>query len=286
MTAKFRAAAPGAGAPTLDAFIAAGVRGRQPTQEDEQMTIAIITGASRGLGRNMALHLADQGTDVILTYRRERDAAAQVMANIERKGRRAAALPLDVADRTSFDGFAADVRALLEERWQRRDFDYLVNNAGFGLYAPLAETTEEQFDELVKVHLAGPFFLTQKLLPLMADGGRVLNVSSGLTRFTVPGNGAYAAMKGGVEVLTRYLAKELGGRRITVNTLAPGAIETDFNGGRLRDDPALNRFVASNTALGRAGLPDDIGAAAAALLLGDGGWINGQRVEASGGMFL
>jgi NAD(P)-dependent dehydrogenase (short-subunit alcohol dehydrogenase family) len=248
--------------------------------------VVLITGGSRGLGRSMALHLADKGTDVILTYLNQRAAADDVVGQIQRQGRNAVALALDVADSASFDAFAAAVRAALEAQWNRREFDFLVNNAGVGAHVPFMETTTELFDELMNVQLKGPFFLTQKLLPLMADGGRVLNVSSGLTRFTLPGYAAYSAMKGAVEVLTRYMAKELGSRRITVNTLAPGAIETDFGGGRVRDDEQLNRFVASSTALGRAGLPDDIGGAAAALLSDASAWINGQRIEASGGMLL
>jgi NAD(P)-dependent dehydrogenase (short-subunit alcohol dehydrogenase family) len=250
------------------------------------MSIAIITGGSRGLGRSMALHLAEKGTDVIFTYRSQRAAADSVVREIESRGRKALALPLDVGDVDSFDEFASTVRDLLAAEWSRRDFDFLVNNAGVGTNVPFMDTTSRELDELMSVHFKGPFFLTQKLLPLMADGGRVLNVSSGLTRFALPGYAAYAAMKGAMEVLTRYQAKELGSRRITVNVLAPGAIETDFGGGRVRDDEAVNRFVAGATALGRAGRPDDIGRAAAALLLEDGGWINGQRIEASGGMFL
>ena len=250
------------------------------------MSIAIITGGSRGLGRSMALHLAGKGTDVILTYRGQRAAAEEVVAQIHGMGRKAVALALDVADGDSFDAFAAAVGAVLVAQWDRDTFDFLVNNAGIGAHASFMETTRAQFDELANIHLKGPFFLTQKLLPLMADGGRVLNVSSGLTRFTLQGYAAYAAMKGAMEVLTRYMAKELGSRRIAVNILAPGAIETDFGGGRVRDDEEVNRFVASNTALGRVGQADDIGSAAAALLLDDRGWINGQRIEASGGMFL
>lgn len=250
------------------------------------MSIAIITGGSRGLGRSMALHLADKGTDVIFTYRNQRAAADDVVREIEGRGRKALALPLDVADVDSFDGFASTVREALEAKWDRRDFDFLVNNAGIGGHVPFMSTTSSQVDELVSIHFKGPFFLTQKLVPLMRDGGRVLNVSSGLTRFTMPGASVYAAMKGAMEVLTRYQAKELGPRRIVVNVLAPGAIETDFGGGRVRDDQEVNRFIAGVTALGRAGQPDDIGRAAAALLVDDGGWINGQRIEASGGMFL
>ncbi|MFC3715842.1 SDR family NAD(P)-dependent oxidoreductase [Luteimonas soli] len=248
--------------------------------------IALVTGGSRGLGRDMALKLAAQGTDVMVTYRSRREDAMAVVAAIEATGRRAAALPLDVGDSAGFDAFVAQVAQTLRTHWQRERFDFLVNNAGIGVRAPFVEIDQAQFDLLVNVHLKGPFFLTQKLLPLMADGGRILNVSSGLVRFALPGYSAYAAMKGAVEVLTRYQAKELGARGITVNVLAPGAIETDFGGGAVRDNAELNAFIAANTALGRAGLPEDIGAAAAALLGPGGRWINGQRIEASGGMFL
>jgi Dehydrogenases with different specificities (related to short-chain alcohol dehydrogenases) len=251
-----------------------------------QDKIALITGGSRGLGRNAALHVARAGADVILTYRSRADEAAQAVAEIESLGRRAAALQLEAGDVAAFGPFAHAVASLLREKWQRERFDFLVNNAGMGLRAPFAETTVEQFDQLVNVHFKGPFFLTQALLPLIADGGRILNVSSGLARFSLPGSGAYAAVKGAMEVLTRYQARELGPRGIRVNIVAPGAIETDFGGGTVRDNPEVNRFVAAQTALGRAGLPDDVGGAIAALL-GDGtGWITGQRIEVSGGMFL
>ncbi|HYG67600.1 MAG TPA: SDR family oxidoreductase, partial [Anaeromyxobacteraceae bacterium] len=237
-------------------------------------------------GRSMALHLADAGTDVILTYRSGADDAQAVVAEIGRRGRKAVALPLDVADAATFPAFVEGVRAALRRVWDRDRFDFLVNNAGHGLHASFVETTEEQFDLLMKVHLRGPFFLTQRLLPLVADGGRILNVSTGLARFTFPGHAAYASMKGGVEVLTRYLAKELGPRGITVNVIAPGAIETDFGGGLVRDDLDVNRAIAGQTALGRAGLPDDIGAAVAVLLAPGSHWITGQRIEFSGGMML
>jgi NAD(P)-dependent dehydrogenase (short-subunit alcohol dehydrogenase family) len=248
--------------------------------------IALITGGSRGLGRNAALHLADRGVDLIITYRSGAKEAAEVVRQIEAKGRKAVALPLDVGRSKAFGEFAEAVRAALGRGWGRDRFDFLVNNAGMGVHASFVETTEEQFDELVNVHLKGTFFLTQKLLPLLRDGGRIVNVSTGLARFTFPGYAAYAAMKGGVEVLTRYLAKELGGRGIAVNTLAPGAIETDFGGGAVRDNEALNRALAAQTALGRVGLPDDIGGAVAMLLAPENRWINGQRIEASGGMML
>ncbi|HET9954956.1 MAG TPA: SDR family oxidoreductase [Polyangiaceae bacterium] len=248
--------------------------------------IALITGGSRGLGRSMALHLADHGVDSIVTYRSARTEADQVVAALRAKGRLAAALPLDVSDSATFPSFVTGVREALRQTWQRERFDFLVNNAGTGLHAKFTETTEQQFEELVKVHLKGPFFLSQQLVPWIEDGGRILNVSSGLARFTFPGYSAYAAMKGAIEVLTRYMAKELGARRITVNTLAPGAIETDFGGGAVRDNAELNRIIASQTALGRAGLPDDIGGAVAALLSPGCHWLNGQRIEFSGGMML
>lgn len=248
--------------------------------------IVLITGGSRGLGRSAALHSARRGMDVILTYRSQQAEADAVVAEIEQLGQRAVALQLNVADSRGFADFAAQVKQALQGSWQRERFNFLINNAGTGMHASLMETTEAQFDDMVNIHLKGVFFLTQKLLPLMADGGRILNVSSGLARFALPGYAAYAAMKGGIEVLSRYMAKELGARGISVNVVAPGAIETDFGGGRVRDNPELNQFVASQTALGRVGLPDDIGGVMAALLSPDTGWINAQRIEASGGMFL
>jgi NAD(P)-dependent dehydrogenase (short-subunit alcohol dehydrogenase family) len=248
--------------------------------------IALITGGSRGLGKSAALKLAQQGVDVILTYHSRGDEAQAVVAEITGLGRRAVALQLDAAATAGFDAFANAVRAALKDHWQRERFDYLLNNAGTGIDAPFAETTEAQFDEMCNIHLKGVFFLTQTLLPLMADGGRILNVSSGLARFALPGKSAYAAMKGAVEVLTRYLAKELGPRGIAVNVIAPGAIATDFGGGTVRDNAQVNAYIASQTALGRVGLPDDIGDAVAMLLSDQGRWINAQRIEASGGMFL
>ncbi len=248
--------------------------------------ITLITGGSRGLGRSMALHLARQGVDVVLTYQREVSQALAVVTEIEAMGRRAAALQLDMGQSSGFAAFAEEVQKLLRAKWQQEHFNFLVNNAGMGVHALIADTTEAQFDQLMNVHLKGPFFLTQKLLPLIANGGRILNLSTGLTRFAMPGYAAYAAMKGGVEVLTRYLAKELCDRRISVNTVAPGAIATDFGGGAVRDNPQVNGFVASQTALGRVGEADDIGALVAGLLSSAGGWVNGQRIEASGGIFI
>lgn len=250
------------------------------------MSIALVTGGSSGLGKSISLHLADEGHDVILTYHSKQAEAEEVVARIEKIGCRAVALVLDAADHRSFPGFAELVKAALGKKWQRDDFDFLVNNAGIGVNAPFAETTEAQFDRLMNVHFKGVFFLTQRLLPLIKDGGGIVNISSGLARFSLPGFSAYAAMKGGIEVLTRYQALELGPRRIAVNVVAPGAIETDFGGGAVRDNPELNRMIASQTALGRVGLPDDIGGAVAALLSDGCRWINGQRVEVSGGIHL
>ncbi|WP_447729937.1 SDR family NAD(P)-dependent oxidoreductase [Pseudoxanthomonas suwonensis] len=247
--------------------------------------VTLITGGSRGLGRNAATHLARAGHDLILTYRSKAAEAEAVAAELQALGRRVAVLPLDVADSGSFAAFAACVREVLAG-WGRQQFEHLVNNAGTGLHVPFAETTEAQLDEMYRIHFKGPYLLTQALLPLLADGGRILNISSGLARFSVPGTSAYGSMKGAVEVLTRYLARELGERRISVNTLAPGAIETDFGGGRLREDRQLNAWVASQTPLGRVGQPDDIGGAVAALLEPGTAWINGQRIEASGGMLV
>lgn len=249
-------------------------------------TIAIITGASRGLGKNTALHLARQGVSIIGTYHSREDEAYATVKELEALGVQAKMLQLDVADSSRFETFATQVSTLLSAYFKAERFDFLVNNAGVGLYASCAQTTEAQFDQLLKVHFKGPFFLTQKLLPLLADGGRIVNISSGLARFSPLGYAAYASMKGAIEVWTRYLANELGPRGITVNSLAPGAIETDFGGGSVRDNADVNAWVAANTAMGRAGLPDDIGAAIA-MLLGDGGrWITAQRIEASGGMFV
>ena len=256
------------------------------TPTNQPQRIALITGGSRGLGRHMALHLARAGVDVILTYRQEEAQAQEVVAQIRTAGQRAVALQLDVTVSAGFPAFAAQVREALQREWQTERFDYLVNNAGFGVHASFMDTSEDQFDQLMKAHLKAPFFLSQALLPLVRDGGSVLNLSSGLARFSLPGYAAYAAMKGGVEVLSKYMAKELGQRGIRVNVLAPGAIATDFGGGAVRDNPQLNSFVASQTALGRVGEADDIGGAVASLLSPGGAWITGQRIEASGGMFL
>jgi NAD(P)-dependent dehydrogenase (short-subunit alcohol dehydrogenase family) len=246
-------------------------------------TITLVTGGSRGLGRNTALSVARHGGDVVITYRSQAGEAEAVVAEIAALGRKAVAFQLDTGDVAAFASFADGLRTALRETWGRDTFDHLVNNAGHGVNAPIGETSEAQFDGLVNVHFKGVFFLTQALLPLLADGGRIVNLSSGLTRFSYPGYSAYAAVKGAVEVLTRYMAAELGARGIAVNTVAPGAIETDFGGGVVRDNADINQRFASLTALGRVGVPDDIGPMIASLLSEDNRWVNAQRIEVSGG---
>jgi NAD(P)-dependent dehydrogenase (short-subunit alcohol dehydrogenase family) len=249
-------------------------------------TIALITGGSRGLGRSTVLALAKAGVHVVLTYQSNQAAADEVVQAAKALGVKAHAIQLDVGLVSSFPSFTAKLDQVLKTTFDASQFNYLINNAGTGVHAPLAETTEAQFDSLMNVHFKGAFFLTQTLLPKIADGGRIVNISTGLTRFSIPGYGAYAAMKGAMEVLTRYLAKELGARGIAVNSFAPGAIETDFGGGAVRDNAQINGYIASQTALGRAGLPEDIGPAIASLLTDSNRWINAQRIEASGGMFV
>lgn len=249
-------------------------------------TVSIITGANRGLGRNTAVSIARHGGDVILTYRNGAEEAKAVVAEIEALGRKAVALQLDVTDISSFAAFASTVAETLRATWNRSSFDHLINNAGQGEMASIAEMTEAQFDALFNTHVKGVFFLTQALLPLIADGGRIVNFSSGLTRVSVAGFSAYSAAKGAIEVLTVYMAKEFGSRGIAVNTVAPGAIETDFLGGAVRDIPDLNKQFAEMTALGRVGVPDDIGPMVASLLSPDNRWVNAQRIEVSGGQAI
>ena len=248
--------------------------------------IAIVTGSSRGLGKNTALSIARRGGDLIITYRNSAAQAQAVAAEAAAMGRKAIALKLDTSDVASFKQFADRVQAALREVWNRHTFDHLVNNAGHGDMALVADTTEQQFDGLFNVHFKGVFFLTQALLPLLADGGRIVNLSTGLTRVSYPGFSAYAAAKGAVEILSVYLAKELGSRGIAVNTVAPGAIETDFLGGAVRDTPDMNKAFADMIALGRVGVPDDIGPMIASLLSEDNRWVTGQRIEVSGGQVI
>ena len=248
------------------------------------MKIALITGGSRGLGRNMALHLAARGVDILFTYKSSKVEADSLVTELARTGRKAVALPLDTGVVSTFPGFAAQVAEALKATWGRDRFDFLVNNAGTALYAPFAETTEAQLDTIINVHFKGVFMLTQAMLPLINDGGAILNLSSGLARFSYAGSSAYGSMKGAIDVLTRYLALELGPRRIRVNSIAPGAIETDFGGGHVRDNAEINAQIAARTPLGRVGLPDDIGGMVGLLLSDEAYWLNGQRVEVAGGI--
>ena len=248
--------------------------------------IALLTGGSRGLGKDMALKLAQQGIDVILTYRSQQAEAAAVVAEIEALGRRAAALPLNAADLSTFEAFFAQVTTVLADTFGTDRFDFLINNAGTSLSAPIAETTEAQFDDMLNIHFKGVYFLTQQALPLLRDGSRIINISSGTTRVAFAGSSAYASMKGAMEVLTRYQAKELGSRGIRVNVVAPGAIATDFGGGRVRDNKELNAHIVSLTALGRTGLADDIGPVVAFLCTDEARWVDAQRLEASGGQSI
>ncbi|MEQ8245500.1 SDR family oxidoreductase [Fulvivirga sp.] len=248
--------------------------------------IALVTGGSRGLGRDMVINLAKKGVDVVFTYNSNKAKAEEVVAEVEKLGQKAFVYQLDTRDVKSFDGFFKQLSSELEKETGSTNFDFLVNNAGTGSYAPIADATEDQFDEMMNIHFKGVYFLTQKALPLLNDNGRIVNISSGLARFSLPGFSAYASMKGGIEVFTRYLAKELGSRGIRANVVAPGAIATDFGGGGNRDDEEKRAMVASVTALGRVGEPEDIGGVVAFLCTEEGGWINGQRIEASGGMLV
>jgi NAD(P)-dependent dehydrogenase (short-subunit alcohol dehydrogenase family) len=253
---------------------------------ENQNKIALVTGGSRGLGKDMALKLAEKGIDVILTYNNKADDAENVVSQIQQTGQKAATLQLNTGDIKSFGAFIEKLKGILNNQFSTDHIDFLINNAGFGHHAPFGETTEEAFDDLLNVHYKGVYFLTQGVLPMLNDGGGIVNISSGLSRFSMPGASAYASMKGAVEVLTRYLAKELGSKGIRANVVAPGAIATDFGGGRVRDDKQLNQMVSSITALGRPGEADDIGGVVAFLCTDDAKWINGQRIEVSGGMNL
>lgn len=245
-----------------------------------------MTGGSRGLGKNAALRIAEKGFDVIVAYRGKRHEAEEVAASIRQMGRQAATLQLDVADIASFDGVIAQLSRLLQDQWGTSQFDFLVNNAGIDRPSLIAETSETAFDELLNVHFKGVYFLTQKALPLLADNGRIINLSTGLARFATPGYAAYASMKGAIEVFTRYLAKELGSRGITANTVAPGIIKTDFTKDAFNSHEGFEEMIAGHIALGRAGVPEDIGGVVAFLCTEDARWITAQRIEASGGMFL
>ncbi|MDO6854069.1 SDR family oxidoreductase [Cellulophaga lytica] len=251
-----------------------------------QNKIVLVTGGSRGLGKNMAISLAKKGLDVILTYKSSKTSVLAVVKEIEVLGNKAAALQLNVDDSKKFDSFFMSLNATLKDIFNADKLDFLVNNAGIGINESLKNTTEDQFNEMVNIHFKAPFFLTQKILPYLNNEGGIVNVSTGLTRFTLPGYAAYAASKGAVEILSLYLAKELGENKIRVNTVAPGAIETDFGGGAVRDNKDLNDFIGSQTALGRVGIASDIGSVVAFLCTDDAKWINAQRIEVSGGQMI
>jgi NAD(P)-dependent dehydrogenase (short-subunit alcohol dehydrogenase family) len=253
---------------------------------EQKNKIALVTGGSRGLGKDMALRLAEKGMDVILTFNSKVLDAQNIVAQIQRGGQKAAAIQLNTGDLKSFGSFVTQLQDVLRHTFNASHFDYLINNAGIGGYVPIADVSEDMFDEMLNIHFKGVYFLTQKMLPLLNDGGGIINVSSGLTRISVPGSSVYASMKGAMEVFTRYLAKELGGRGIRANIIAPGAILTDFGGGHLRNDEQLQKFISNVTALGRPGVAEDIGGVVAFLCTGDARWVNGQRIEISGGMQL
>lgn len=248
--------------------------------------IVLVTGGSRGLGKDMALQLAKKGFDVVITYHSKKEDAAIVVNEIKSLGRRAHALQLDVALSDRFDVFVKDLETALKSEFHAEGIDAVVNNAGTGIHASFTDTTPDQFDNMVNIHVKAPYFLTQKLLNVLNDGGSIVNISSGLARFSFPGYSAYGTMKGAVETLTKYQAKELGARQIRVNVVAPGAIETDFGGGAVRDNEELNKMISSLTALGRVGLPDDIGGVVAFLCSDDSKWVNAQRIEVAGGIFV
>jgi NAD(P)-dependent dehydrogenase (short-subunit alcohol dehydrogenase family) len=248
--------------------------------------IALVTGGSRGLGKDMALNLAKKGISVILTYHSNEKAANEVINEIKIIGQKAIAIQLDTSNTKVFDSFVTSVSDLLKAEFNESNFDFLINNAGTGIYKPFTETSEEEFDSMLNIHFKGVYFLTQKLLPILNDGGSIVNISSGLTRVTFPGVSAYGCMKGAIETFTKFLAKELGSRKITANVIAPGAIATDFGGGSNKNDEGKKQTIANITALGRIGEPEDIGGVVAFLCTQEAGWMNGQRIELSGGMLL
>ncbi|MHA7058829.1 SDR family NAD(P)-dependent oxidoreductase [Aquimarina sp. M1] len=251
-----------------------------------QSKIALVTGGSRGLGKDMALNLAKKGLDLIITYHSNEAAAKEVVSVVAEIGQKAVALQLDVAEYGEYVPFFKKLSNVLQENYNTSTIDYLINNAGSIAPAPYMSATIDEFKDMIHIHLMGPFFITQNALQIMNDGGGIVNISTGLTRFTTPGFATYASMKGGLEILTKYQAKELGERKIRVNAVAPGAIETDIMGGTVRDNAELNKSIAADTALGRVGLPDDVGGVVAFLCTDDAKWVNAQRIEVSGGSNL
>jgi NAD(P)-dependent dehydrogenase (short-subunit alcohol dehydrogenase family) len=248
--------------------------------------IALVTGGSRGLGKDMALALAKKGIDVVLTYNTSQAEAEKVVTEITKHGRKAIALHFNVGDIKSFDAFLSQITSALQKNWGVKTFDFLINNAGVGATIPIAQVTEEAFDNLLNIHFKGVYFLTQKSIAHMNDGGGVINISSGTTRFCVPGYSVYSSLKGAVEIFTKYIAKEYGNRGIRANIVAPGPVETDFNNAAIRSNPQMKSFLGSQTALGRVGQADDIGSVVAFLCTDDAKWINGQKIEVTGGINL
>ena len=254
--------------------------------ENTTSKAALVTGGSRGLGKDMSLQLAKKGFDIILTYNSNESEATKVVNQITAMGKKAKAIQLDVSNAKNFDAFIENVKSSLLNEFGTENIFALVNNAGISAYTSIAETSEEVFDSMVNIHLKAPYFITQKLLPILSDGGSIVNISSGLTRFSYPNYAPYAIMKAAVESLTRYQAQEFGSRKIRVNTIAPGAIATDFGGGAVRDNKDLNAMIAGTTALGRVGLADDVGSVVAFLCSDDAKWVNAQRIEVSGGVHI
>lgn len=250
------------------------------------MKTALITGASRGLGRDMAINLAKEGVNILFTYQSNLEKANSLIDEIEALGQKAKAFSFDAGKPETIQGLIREITTYQNEQTGAPKFDYLINNAGSGLHRMIADTSTEEFDSMMNIHLKSVYFLSQAALPFLNDGGRIINISSGLARFSFPGSSAYAIMKGGVEVFTRYLAKELGPRKITANVVAPGAIATDFGGGSNRDDEQKRNIIASLTALGKVGEAEDIGGVVAFLCSEKAAWINGQRIEVSGGMLV
>lgn len=248
--------------------------------------IAVVTGGSRGLGRDMAISIAKKNIDVILTYNSNKESAEEVVVEIEKSGQKAYAIKFDVSDLKSYDNFISEIKTVLKTKWNSDKFDFLINNAGVGATIPIAQVTEEEFDNLMNIHFKGVYFLTQKSLPMMNDNGGVVFISSGTTRFCVPGYSVYSSLKGAVEVFTKYVAKEYGNRGIRSNIVAPGPVETDFNNAAIRNNPKMQDFLTAQTPLGRVAKADDIGSVVAFLCTEDSKWVNGQRIEVSGGINL
>jgi NAD(P)-dependent dehydrogenase (short-subunit alcohol dehydrogenase family) len=246
--------------------------------------IALVTGGSRGLGKDMAISLARKGIDVILTYRTNEAEAEITVQEIKSIGQKATALHLDMSDFNSLDNFVKQVLTSLRSNWDAGSFDFLINNAGMGATVPFEQVTEELFTDFLNVHFKGIYFLTQKCVPFINEGGRIINISTGTTRFSNPGYSVYASMKGAIEVFTKYLAKELGAKGIGANIVAPGPIETDFNNAAIRSNPQMKERLSSLSPLGRVGNATDIGGVVAFLCTDEARWINGQRIEVSGGI--